>query len=90
MQGAYSAAAQNTASGRSDPVAAGRAVALTVLEGALCAAHKPLTVLLPAAATLYAVKEVRCIAGIILYGSFCLSAWTATVEGAEQDVSIAL
>lgn len=89
MQGAYSAAAQNTASGRSDPVAAGRAVALTVLEGALCAAHKPLTVLLPAAATLYAVKEVRFIADVILYESSCPSAWTSTVEGAEYDFSIA-
>ena len=58
MQGAYSAAAQRDKAGRSDPVAQGRAVALTILEGALCAALKPLTLLLPAAAGLFALREV--------------------------------
>ena len=39
-------------------MAQGRAVALTILEGALCAALKPLTLLLPAAAGLFALREV--------------------------------
>lgn len=57
-QGAYSAAAQKDAAGCAHPAARGRAVALTILEGGLCAALQPLTLLLPAATGLFVLREV--------------------------------
>lgn len=57
-QGAYSANAQKDKSGYTTRAARGRAVALTIVEGALCALLQPLTLLLPAATGLFALREV--------------------------------
>ena len=51
--------AHKNARGKTTPAAKGRAVALTIVEGALMAAHRPLTLLLPAAGGLFALREVR-------------------------------